>query len=207
MKLEKLEATASKDRVKLLFEDGTALRVPVSVVADLTLYKGMELRQEELERIEQAAGKASAKLRAVRIVAASGVSKRELGRRLVQKGEKPQDAQDAVAWLEQLQLLDDAQAAKRIAEKGAAKGYGSARILQMLYQKGIDRQTAQQALQDLPSPDAAIDRYLQQHLSSPEPEAKELKKITDALLRRGHRWEDIRAGLRRHRLSVEEESI
>lgn len=204
MRLEKIEATASRDRVKLCFDDETCFRVPVSVVADLGLSAGMEMTEEDLTRIQECAGQASAKLRAVRIIAASGVSERELRRRLVQKGESPDHADRAVEWLSELNLLDDREAARQIVERGAAKGYGRARIRQMLYEKGIGRDLWDEALAALPEPDGAIDRYLSAHLSR-EPDQKELKKITDALLRRGHSWEDIRAGLQRHRLSLEEE--
>lgn len=204
MRLEKIEATGSRDRVKLCFDDETCFRVPVSVVADLGLSTGMELTEEDLTRIQECAGQASAKLRAVRIVAASGVSERELRRRLVQKGESPDHADRAVEWLSELNLIDDREAARQIVERGAAKGYGRARIRQMLYEKGIGRDLWDEALAALPEPDGAIDRYLSAHLSR-EPDQKELKKITDALLRRGHGWEDIRAGLQRHRLSLEEE--
>lgn len=204
MRLEKIEATASRDKVKLCFDDGTGFRVPLSVVADLGLFPGMELSDEDLSRMEEEAGRASAKLRAVRIVAASGVSERELRRRLVQKGESEAHADQAVQWLTELNLLDDRQAARQIVEKGIAKGYGKARIRQMLYEKGIGRELWDEALADLPEPDEAIDRYLSRHLSR-DPDQKELKKITDALLRRGHGWEQIRAGLARHRVSMEEE--
>ena len=204
MRLEKIEATASRDRVKLCFDDETCFRVPVSVVADLGLSAGMELTEEDLTRIQECAGQASAKLRAVRIIAASGVSERELRRRLVQKGESPDHADRAVEWLSELNLLDDREAARQIVERGAAKGYGRVIIRQMLYEKGIGRDLWDEALAALPEPDGAIDHYLSAHLSR-EPDQKELKKITDALLRRGHSWEDIRAGLQRHRLSLEEE--
>jgi len=204
MRIEKIEATASKEKVKLCFDDGTSFRVPISVVADLALFRGMELSEEDLLRIEEEAGKASAKTRAVRIVAASGVSERELRRRLIQKGETEEHAEQAIAWLSELDLIDDRQAARQIVEKGIAKGYGKARIRQMLYEKGIGRDLWEEALSDLPEPDDAIDRFLSRHLSR-NPDQKELKKITDALLRRGHNWDQIRSGLARCRVSMEEE--
>lgn len=205
MKLTKIEATSSKDWVKLHFSDGSTLRVPLSVVVDERLYLTMEISEERLARIQESASAASAKLRAVRIVAASGVSEKELRRRLVDKGEDPEHADQAVQWLHDLNLLDDAETARRIVERGAAKGYGKARIRQMLYEKGIERELWDDALRFMPEPDDAIDRYLLNHLDGREPDRKQLKKITDALLRRGHSWEHIRAGLARYEVSVEED--
>ena len=206
MRLEKIEATASRDKVKLIFDDETTMRVPLTVVGDLCLYPKMELSEADLERIAEESGRASAKLRAVRIMAASGVSERELRRKLREKGEKQEHAEEAIAWLESLDLLDDREAARRIVEKGVGKGYGRARIRQMLYEKGIAKELWDEALKDLPEADGAIDRYLAAHISG-VPDQKQLKKITDALLRRGHSWEDIRSGLSRYRVSVEEESF
>lgn len=205
MKLTKMEATGAKEWVKLHFSDDSTLRVPLTVVADEGLSLMMEISEQRLARIQETAGLASAKLRAVRIVAASGVSERELRRRLVQKGERPDHAEAAVSWLTELNLVDDAETARRIVEKGAAKGYGAARIRQMLYEKGIDREIWEDALCAMPEPDDAIDRYLSNHLAGQEPDQKQRKKITDALLRRGHSWEDIRAGLARYAGSVEED--
>ena len=205
MKLTKIEATGSKDWVRLRFSDESTIRVPLTVVADERLYLTMEISEAQLARIQAAAGAASAKLRAVRIVAASGVSEKELRRRLVQRGEDPDHAEQAVQWLTDLNLLDDAETARRIVEKGAAKGYGEARIRQMLYEKGIDRELWEDALRAMPEPDDAIDRYLENHLDGREPDQKQRKKITDALLRRGHSWEHIRAGFARYAVSVEED--
>lgn len=205
MKLEKIEQTANRDRVKLLFDDGTVLRVPTAVVADLGLYTSMELEEDALEDIREAAGKASAKLRAVRIVAASGVSEQELRRRLRQRGETPENTDEAVQWLESLHLLDDREAARRVVERGVSRGYGKARIRQMLYEKGIGRELWDEALSNMPEMDDAIDRYIMNHLGRREPDRKELKKITDALYRRGYGWEEIRAALARRDVLVEED--
>ena len=95
-------------------------------------------------------------------------------------------------------------AARQIVETGAARGYGRARVRQMLYEKGIGRDLWDEALAVLPEPDGAVDRYLAAHLA-PGADRKEIKKVTDALQRRGYGWEDIRAGLSRCRAQWEEE--
>jgi len=205
MKLNKLEATGSSDYVRLSFDDGTTMRVPVSVVADLGLYAGLILTDADMDALAEAAGRASAKLRAVRIVASSAVSERELRRRLVSKGERQEFADEAVDWLTELNLVDDAETAKQIVRRGIAKGYGKARLKQMLYEKGIPKEHWNEALAEVPEMDDAIDRYLDAHLRCGSSDRKEIKRISDALLRRGHSWEDIRAGLQRHSATFEED--
>ena len=56
-------------------------------VEDFSLYPGLELDSQQMDALRTAAGAMSAKMRAVRIVAASTVSKRDLEQRLVHKGE------------------------------------------------------------------------------------------------------------------------
>lgn len=204
MKLESLTRSPQTGRFTLVFEDGHKMRVEPSVVADCGLFGGRELTDEEYEDLLAAAKKASSRARAVRIVAASSVSERELRRRLVQKGETAQDADDAVAWLGELGVLDDEKAARDVARRAAAKGYGTARIRQELYAKGIPRELWDAALQDLPEPDDAIDRFLAQRLRGQMPDEREKRRVTDALCRRGHSYGDIRAALRRYEESLEE---
>ena len=54
--------------------------------------------------------------------------------------------------------------------------------------------------------DGAIDKFLHQRLDGRALDEKLIKKTADALLRRGHSWQDVRDGLRRYRdgLNLEE---
>ena len=163
----------------------------------------MELDEESLAQLLEGAQKASARDRAVRIVSAASVSEKELKRRLVQKGERPEDAADAAVWLRELGAVDDEAMARRIVRRCADKGYGEARVRQELYAKGIPKQYWEDALEQLPDMADAIDRFLMQRLRGENPDQRELKRVTDALARRGHGWEDISAALRRYRDSFE----
>jgi hypothetical protein len=77
-------------RFLVKFSDGSTMKLYRQTVEDFRLYPGMEL--ESLEALRESAGSYSAKMRAVRIVSASAVSKRDLENRLVRKGEDPGQA-------------------------------------------------------------------------------------------------------------------
>jgi regulatory protein len=204
MKIVKLEPTVrDPSRVRLTFDEGPGLTVPATLVADHCLYTGKVLDETEAADLQQAVRKANARQRAVRIVSATSVSRRELESRLIRKGEDADDAREAVQWLEDLGAVNDGDMARRVARQAAAKGYGKSRIRQVLYQKGIPRDLWDQALEDLPEPDDAIDRFLSQRLRGQWPDEKTLKKTTDALCRRGHSWEDIRRALSRYKENLE----
>ena len=133
MKIESVSQKADRaGQYYLKLSDGCVLRLYPQTVAEFHLYAGRELEAEELEALRQAAGAVSAKMRAVRIVSASAVSARDLERRLRRKGETEADAQAAVAWMEELQLVDDLDTARQLVRRGLARGYGPGRLRQML---------------------------------------------------------------------------
>lgn len=210
MRIEAIEPTRSpQGKLRVCFDDGTKMLILPAVIADLSLCVGLELSEAAMDSLRQSCGEASAKERAVRIISAAPVSRGELLRRLTEKGETPENAELAVAWLEELRLLDDGAVAKQIVRSGAAKGYGAGRIRQMLYEKRIPKQLWAEALNELPPQDDAIDAFLQKRFRGATPDRKELKRAADALLRRGHSWSDIRSALERYSPDAEfaEESL
>lgn len=199
MILTKMSAAGTGgSRVTLWFDDGAKMTVSAGVVVREGLYSGMALEEEALARLMDSARQASARDRAVRIVSAAGVSEQELKRRLVRRGERPEDAGKAADWLREIGVLDDAAMAKRVAARCVEKGYGAARIRQELYQKGIPAEYWEEALEGVPDMSDAIDGFLRRRLRGQPPDQKELKRVTDALLRRGHSWNDIRSALNRY---------
>ena len=202
MKLEKLEPLDSPNYLRLIFEDGKRLKAPAFKVVELGLTPGAEVTPEVFLALENAQSLASCKERAVRILTASGLSKKELQKRLVQKGESEEDAEAAVAWLEELHLIDDLETAKQLVRSACLRGYGAARAKSILYEKGIPKELWDKALEDLPEMDGTIDTFLRRKLDGRTLDAKQIKKTVDALLRRGHSYHDIQAGLRRYEASL-----
>ncbi len=193
MKIDAIEATRSPNgKLRLRFGDGSSLLVYPSVIAELRLFAGMEIPDGALESIRETAAEASAKERAVRILSATAVTEKELRRRLRQKGEQEKHGEKAVQWLKDLDLLDDRKAAEMIVAQGVAKGYGEARLRQLLFEKGVPRELWQEALEELPSPNEGIRAFLTKRFRGKNPDRAEIKRATDALLRRGHKWNDIR---------------
>jgi len=176
------------------FDDGSTMRLYRQTVQDFGLYTGLEMSDEEFQNLKTAAGQMSAKMRAVRIVSASSVSKRDLEQRLIQKGEDPFQARQAVAWMEDLDLLDDRKTAFQVVDRCIRKGYGLARAKQALYEKRIPKEYWQEALEDYPDQTDEIAEFLRSRLGENWDE-RDLKRVTDALLRRGHSYSKIRKAL------------
>ena len=185
------------------FEDGSVMRLYPQTVQDFGLYAGQELTNEELKGLKKAAGAMSAKMRAVRIVAASSVSKGDLQQRLVHKGESAEDAKAAVAWMSELNLIDDKNTAEQIVRRCIHKGYGRSRAKQALYEKRIPKEYWDSVLADYPDQTDAIVSFLQTRLSSSYT-PWDLQKAIDALLRRGHSYSEIRRGLEQLSLDTDD---
>ena len=185
-------------------EDGTVMRLYRQTVEDFGLYSSKELTSEEFHTLETAAGEMSAKMRAVRIVSASGVSKRELEHRLIQKGEDPDQAKAAVEWMSELSLIDDQKTAEQIVSRCISKGYGISRAKQALYEKRIPKELWEDALENYPDQLEKILDFLQSKLTADSQE-KEIRRVIDALLRRGHSYSSIRKAL--NQLSFDTEDL
>ncbi len=194
MKLEKLTQTGVQNaRFVLLFADGTKLTVPPFLVAQYALSTGCELSDSDYESLKAAAKTELTRARAVRILSASDLSEQALEKRLQQKGESEEDAREAVAWLHDLHLLDDRQTATRLVRSAVLKGYGRARIENILYEKRIPREYWEDALSDLPEPEEGIEKFLHQRLDGKPLDEKRVKQTLDALVRRGYHWQQIRS--------------
>ena len=204
MRIDLLKTTPDRaGRYFVKFEDGSTMRLYRQTVQDFCLYTGLELSQEQMDALKEAAGQMSAKMRAVRIVSAASVSKRDLEQRLVQKGEDPAQAKEAVAWMSDLSLLDDRKVAEQVVSRCISKGYGPARAKQALYEKKVPKEYWDEALADYPDMTEKIVDFLRSKLGN-EYDDRELKRAVDALMRRGHSYGQIRQALNQLRLDTEE---
>lgn len=195
MRIEKISPKPDRaGRYYITFEDGSNLRLYRQTAEDYGLYPGMELSDSQLEDLKTAAGAMSAKMRAVRIVAASNVSQKDLKERLVRKGEDPHQAEEAVAWMTEMHLVDDSETARQVVSHCVSRGYGLARAKQALYEKKIPKEYWPEALRDYPDQFDSIVSFLRTRLQDNR-DPKEVKRATDALLRRGHSYGVIRRAL------------
>ena len=125
MRIDSLKTSPDRaGRYWVTFSDGSKLGLYRQTVEDFGLYSGLELSEEQFDSLQKAAGQMSAKMRAVRIVSASSVSKKDLEHRLVQKGEDPEQAREAVQWMEDLHLVNDRNTAEQVVHSCISKGYG-----------------------------------------------------------------------------------
>lgn len=186
------------ERYVLIMDDGSALKTTLSVVADYSLYAGRELTETEVREITGASRLERAKLRAMNIVSARPMSCRGLYDRMVEKGESESDAAACVEYLLGLHFLDDADYAAMTVRHYAAKGYGARRIRDELYRRKVPKELWDEAMEQLPGQDGEIDRQLEKRLRGVSPDDRAaIKRASDALIRRGFDWDEVRRAVQR----------
>ena len=135
----------------------------------------------------------SAKKRALRLLERRDYSRKELILKLTEKGEPLADAEAVADRMIELGVINDERYSRMLVRHYASKGYGTCRIKQELYRHGIHTDLWEEALEELPSQEEVIDKLFRSKLRSSDPDRNEIKKATDALLRRGFSWSEISA--------------
>jgi len=179
------------------FSDGSEMRLNLDIVADLSLFRGRELSDEEFGAIKSSSELSGCKEKALKIIGARPLSCKELKDKLLQKGETFENAESCIEWLKGLHYLDDSQYAGMIVRHYSAKGYGIQRIKNELYMRGVPKELWEEAVSEIPESDDKVYDLLCRKLRSENPDRAELKKATDALFRRGFSWEEIKSAVNR----------
>ena len=225
MKIEKLEPSKHKEgRWLVWLEDGSPVRIGEGDVVSLGLYAGKELSDAAVEALSAAELRSKLMERAVGLLSLRPMSRKELLDKLCapprpKKGKYPYDrlddepdpalqsqrealreqAEGVAGRLTDLGLLDDGEYARAVARHYAGKGYGSRKIRDELYRRGVPREYWEDALAEMETDNRQIDRLARQKLRGAEPTRENLKKVSDHLARRGYGWEEISSALDRLR--------
>ncbi len=193
-----------QERVLVYLEEGDPLRITQNELLQFGLYQGMDLSPELVVQLQNAGSRSQSRAAAARLASGRMLSRKELTDKLNRKGIDLNMAEETADWLESLGAVDDAAYAGVIARHYAASGYGPGRVRQELQKRGIPRELWEDALSQLPDSAGAIDGFLKKKLGGKTPDRAMLKKLSDALLRRGFSWNDIRPALNRLGGEIEE---
>ena len=206
MRIDELkESQRKKGRFLVKLENGDILRVTEEEILRFGLRAGMELDTEALETLQASARTSSARVTAANIIGSRALSKKELTRRLVKKGNEEADAQAAADWLEDIGAVNDASYAASLVRHYGGKGYGPARVREELRRRGVDRELWDAALEEMPASDEILDQLIQKRCRGDLSDPKERKRTCDALMRRGFGWSEVRAAMSRYAEMVEDD--
>lgn len=181
-----------------VLEDGCILRVGENEVIDFALYQGKELTVDEAESLQNSARRSGLKEKSIELLARKPMSRHEMEQKLRSWEAGEEELAAICDRMEELGFLNDAEYAGRLVRHYSAKGYGPRKLRDELYHRGVPREYWDEALQQVQDHSEVIDAFLAKKLAGKEPDRKELKKVSDALARRGFSWSEIDEGIRRY---------
>lgn len=198
MRIEELKPSKRvQGRWLAVLEDGSILRVGEGEVIDFALYAGKELTEEEGTQLTASARRTGLKEKTLELLTRKPMSRKELERKLQEWDAGEEEIVSICTRMEELGFLNDAAYAVQVVRHYSQKGCGEHKLRDELYRRGVPRELWEDALAQAADPAEAIDTFLQKKLAGKTPDRKELKKVSDALARRGYGWEEISAALRR----------
>ena len=205
MRIEELKPSKRvPGRWLAVLEDASILCIGEGEVVDFALYAGKELTPEQAQALTVAARRSGLKEKTLELLTRKPMSRRELERKLADWEAGEEEICAICDRMEELGFLNDGAYAAQVVRHYSQKGYGEHKLRDELYRRGVPRQLWEQALAQSVDPADTINAFVQKKLAGKTPDRKELKKVSDALARRGYSWEDISAALRRFGVQTEE---
>lgn len=185
-------------------EDGTILRVGENEVIQFALYAGKELSPEEADELLAAARRSGLKEKTLELLSRKPQSRVETERKLRQWEAGEEEIAAICDRMEELGYLNDADYALRVVRHYSARGYGPNKLRDELYRRGVPRELWDSALAQRGDPTDSLDAFVAKKLAGKTPDRRELKKVSDALARRGFSWGEISSALDRYRAECDE---
>ena len=144
--------TTKKGRCALFLDGKFAFSVSPELFADAGLHSGDELDEAQVERLRNVSDAARALDKALDLLGVRDHAAGELYQKLLRRFD-PETAAGAVRRAAELGYLDDGRVARRRAAELYNKHKSRREILRDLAAKGIDRDTAAAAVEELYAPD------------------------------------------------------
>ena len=179
----------------MYLEGGDLLRITESELLRFGLSIGLDIDDGTVVELQQSGARSETRVRAANMISARPLSRRELVKRLREKGALESDAEAAADWLEEIGALNDADYASMLVRHYGGMGYGEAKIRDELYRRGVGRELWEDALAASPDAQETIARVIAQKTKGRALDEKGRRRLSDMLLRRGFAWRDVRAAL------------
>lgn len=199
-RISKLTAQKNGKRVNIFLDGDYATSLDLATVTRLSLKRGMEITRQDLERLLRQHHFEKLLTQAGRFLSYRPRSEKEIhlflrGKLRVEteKREHAQLVEDVLAHLRKEKLIDDLAFARWWVEQRLAfRPKGTLALHRELKEKGINRETIEEALVEFNEAQAAtgLMERLRRRIKERDPR-KAREKLIAHLKRRGFRWETI----------------
>ena len=183
------------DKIHISIDGEYALTVDEMYFASLYLKDGQEISEQEYAELEKTVNIRRAYNCAVSLLSRRDHSKKELMRKLKEKGYS-KGAEAAVEKLANSGYVDDERFCRLYAsELIRLKGYGRKRVEQELYLKGVDREIISGVLDEISFDTYRLSDIIKRKYLAKMTDEKGRQKAFNALLRLGYSYSEIRDAL------------
>ncbi len=188
-----------------LFIDGEfAMNIDTETLLKSGFKLGRELTDEQLHELIQSSESRRASEKALYLLEHRSHSQKELADKISRVTTR-EAAEQAAQHMVDIGLVNDEEYARSLAANLlGSKGFSASRTQQELLQKGIDKELAQQIIEEIaPDPVEKITALIHKKYIRTLNDEKGRRRSIAALQRLGFRWDDIRTAL--NQLNNEEE--
>jgi regulatory protein len=180
-----------------LFLDGEfAVNLDTEILLKSGYKMGRELDDEQLHELIQASESRRASEKALYLLEHRSHSQKELADKISRVTSR-EAAEAAAHHMVEIGLVDDEAYARSLAaELLGRKGFSASRVRNELLQKGIDKELAEQIIEETaPDPVEKIMELIHKKYRAKLDDEKGCRRSIAALQRLGYRWGDIRTAL------------
>ena len=180
----------------MYLEGGDLLRITESELLRFGLCIGLDIDDRTVVELQQSGARSETRVRAANMISSRPLSRKELSKKLKEKGAAEADAESACDWLEEIGALNDAEYAAMLVRHYGGMGYGEAKICDELYRRGVPRELWDAALETAPDAQETLACVIAWKTRGKPLNEKDYKRLSDALLRRGFSWGEVKTALR-----------
>jgi regulatory protein len=182
----------------ITLDNGNVFRISEDVFLFNPMSEGEEVSQAFLKNVTEKQTEKDVRDAGLRLIKYRMRSRNELKTRLLQKGFSNSVVLKALDWFEELKFIDDVEFAKCFAnEKVRNKKIGAIALKADFFPHYLNADLVESVISDvykiMPEEDLIKQHLKKRRLSDlPSLSQKEMKKLTDFLMRKGFRWDSIR---------------
>lgn len=182
-----------------LYIDGEpAVKIDTETLSISGYCAGDEITDEDLHELIQSSNRRRAKEKALYLLEYKNRSKKELENKIAAAQIPREAAREAAERMEELGLVDDDSYARSLAKQlFEVKKYGKMRVKQELFQKGIDRFTIEDVLEEYEDFDSIsnITEILIKKYPDFDEDEKIKRRAIAALQRYGYSYDEIKTAM------------
>lgn len=189
---------------EIVLDTGDSFLLDADYCAERLLKEDMALSQNEILVMQQESDYKRALSRSVWYIERGSLSQKSLTDKLKKAGFSEKATSAAVARMIELGLINDQEYALRLAENLLSSCVSRREAAQKMYLRGIDRETAQRALDEFEcDPTSQIKALIIKKYKTKMSSEADIKKVFAALQRKGFNYSDIKSVLKEYSQEIE----